>query len=76
MDGTREQHLSKVSQTQKAKTQMFSLIWGLLTQNKWNNIIEHKGEDTHGRNRERKGNLKFECGWYAHCRGGNKVILN
>jgi hypothetical protein len=28
------------------------------------------------RNREREGNLKFECGWCAHCRGANIVILN
>jgi hypothetical protein len=30
----------------------------------------------HGRNREREGNLKLECGWCAHCREANKVILN
>jgi hypothetical protein len=30
----------------------------------------------HGRNKEREGNLKLECGCCAHCRGANKVILN
>jgi hypothetical protein len=30
----------------------------------------------HGRTREREGNLKLQCGWCAHCRGANKVILN
>jgi hypothetical protein len=30
----------------------------------------------HRKNRERKGNLKLECGWCAHCRGANIVILN
>jgi hypothetical protein len=30
----------------------------------------------HGRNREREGNLKLGCGWCAHCRRVNKVILN
>jgi hypothetical protein len=33
-------------------------------------------EDMHGRNREREGNLKLECGWCAHYRGANKIILN
>jgi hypothetical protein len=30
----------------------------------------------HGRNREREGNLKLECGRCPHCRGVNKLILN
>jgi hypothetical protein len=30
----------------------------------------------HGRNREREGNLRLECGLCAHCRRVNKVILN
>jgi hypothetical protein len=30
----------------------------------------------HGRNRERKGNLKLECGSCVHCRGANIVTLN
>jgi hypothetical protein len=30
----------------------------------------------HGRNREREGNLRFECGCCAHCRRVNIVILN
>jgi hypothetical protein len=30
----------------------------------------------HGRNREREGNEKLECGQCAHCRGANIVILN
>jgi hypothetical protein len=30
----------------------------------------------HGRNREREGNLKLECGLCAYCRGANKVILD
>jgi hypothetical protein len=33
-------------------------------------------EEWDGRNRERKGNLKLECGWCVHCRGVNIVILN
>jgi hypothetical protein len=32
--------------------------------------------NVHGRNREREGNLKLECGWCAHYRGANVVILN
>jgi hypothetical protein len=58
--------LSEVSQAQKAKNQMFFLICGLQTQNKCSNIIGHgshtKGRTLHERNRERKGNLKLECG--------------
>jgi hypothetical protein len=27
------------------------------------------------KNRKRKGNLKPDCGWCAHCRGANLVIL-
>jgi hypothetical protein len=34
------------------------------------------GREHAGENRERKGNLKFECGWFASCRGTNKAILN
>jgi hypothetical protein len=30
----------------------------------------------HRKNREREENLKLECGWCAHCRGVNIVILN
>jgi hypothetical protein len=30
----------------------------------------------HGRNKEREGNLKFECSWCAYCIGANTVILN
>jgi hypothetical protein len=33
-------------------------------------------ENVHGRNREREGNLKLECGWCAHYRRVNIVILN
>jgi hypothetical protein len=33
--------LSKVSQTQKAKNHMFSLIYGLQTENKCSNTIGH-----------------------------------
>jgi hypothetical protein len=40
--------LSKVSQTQKAKNLMFSLIYGLQTQNKCSNIIGH-GSHTKGK---------------------------
>jgi hypothetical protein len=40
--------LSKVSQAQKAKNHMFSLICGLQTQNKCSNIIGH-GSHTKGR---------------------------
>jgi hypothetical protein len=29
----------------------------------------------HGRNREREGNLKLECGWCVHCIRVNNVIL-
>jgi hypothetical protein len=28
----------------------------------FNTGLTHKGEDMHGRNREREGNLKLECG--------------
>jgi hypothetical protein len=58
--------LSKISQDQKTKYHMFSLICRLYTQNKCSNIIGHgshtKGRTLHERNRERKGNLKLECG--------------
>jgi hypothetical protein len=27
-------------------------------------------------NKKCEGNLELNCGWYAHCRGVNKVILN
>jgi hypothetical protein len=30
----------------------------------------------HGRNREREGNLKLECGWCAHRIRENIAILN
>jgi hypothetical protein len=30
----------------------------------------------HGRDREKEANLKLECGWCAHCREVNIVILN
>jgi hypothetical protein len=40
--------LSEVSQAQKAKNHMFSLICGLQTQNKCSNIIGH-GSHTKGR---------------------------
>jgi hypothetical protein len=58
--------LIKVNQAQKAKNTMFSFICRLYTLNKCSNIIEHgshaKGKNAHGRNKERKGNLKLECG--------------
>jgi hypothetical protein len=40
--------LSEVSQAQKAKNLMFSLIYGLYTQNKCSNVIGH-GSHTKGR---------------------------
>jgi hypothetical protein len=35
-----------------------------------------RGENTHGKNRERKGILKLECGRCALCRGADIVNLN
>jgi hypothetical protein len=67
---------SEVSQAQKAKNHMFSLICGLQTQNKCSDIIGH-GSHTKGRTlREMEGNLKLESVWYTPCIGANKVILN
>jgi hypothetical protein len=55
--------LSKVTQAQKAKNHMFSLIWGLWTPNKCSNIMGHTLMGEHAqRNRERKRNLKLGCG--------------
>jgi hypothetical protein len=51
-------------------------ICGLSAYSKIIENVRHCGENMHGRNREREGNLKFECGWCAHCWGVNKVILN
>jgi hypothetical protein len=48
MDGTGEHMLSEVSQAQKAKNHIFSLMCGLQTQNKCSNIIGH-GSHTKGR---------------------------
>jgi hypothetical protein len=41
MDGIGNTILSEVSQAQKVKNHMFSLIYRLLTQNKCHNIIGH-----------------------------------
>jgi hypothetical protein len=46
---------------------------------KFSNIICHRSHTkgrTHWRNRERKGNLKLECGSCAPCWVANKIILN
>jgi hypothetical protein len=57
--------LSEISQAQKAKNHTWSLIWDYRP--KINAVIlldmSHtlRGEHTHRRNRERKGNLKLEC---------------
>jgi hypothetical protein len=59
--------LSEISQDQKAKTQMVSLIWVLYTQNKCSNNTGH-GSHTKWRTcmgEIGKGNLKLECGWCA-----------
>jgi hypothetical protein len=47
--------LSKVSQAQKAKTLMFSLICGLYTQNKCSNII---GLGSHTKRRTHRGETR------------------
>jgi hypothetical protein len=39
-------------------------------------VVTHWGENVHGRNREREGNLKLESVWYGHCRGAHTIILN
>jgi hypothetical protein len=45
--------LSEVTQAQKTKNLLFSLIWGLKTQNKYSNIIGH-GSHAKGRDRTRE----------------------
>jgi hypothetical protein len=59
MGRTREHLLSEVSQVQKAKNHMFSLIHGIQSSYKHSNIMKHwshYGEVTHRRGRAKEGN--------------------
>jgi hypothetical protein len=71
MNGTGDHHLKR-NQTgsEGQKSHALPYMWIIVT---W---IIHLGENMHGRNREREGNLKLKCGECAHCRGANIVLLN